>query len=85
MATVRANERIAYHNGAYLPESRVVLPFRDRGFLYGDGVFDTTRTFGHRLFKVKEHVDRLYRSLKYLRIDPGFGPDKMCALTEEVF
>ena len=33
-----------------------------------------TRTFGHRLFKVKEHVDRLYRSLKYLRIDPGFGP-----------
>ena len=44
-----------------------------------------TRTFGHRLFKVKEHVDRLYRSLKYLRIDPGFGPQKMCDLTEEVF
>ncbi|MFZ1104754.1 MAG: hypothetical protein WAN86_18215 [Hyphomicrobiaceae bacterium] len=39
-----------------------------------------TRAFGHRLFKVKEHVDRLYRSLKYLRIDPGFGPGRMCAL-----
>jgi branched-chain amino acid aminotransferase len=37
------------------------------------------------LFKVKEHVQRLYRSLKYLRIDPGFGPHRMCELTEELF
>jgi branched-chain amino acid aminotransferase len=44
-----------------------------------------TRSFGHRLFKVQEHVDRLYRSLKYLRIDPGFGPAKMCEVTEELF
>jgi branched-chain amino acid aminotransferase len=44
-----------------------------------------TRSFGHRLFKMKEHVDRLYRSLKYLRIGPGFGPHKMCVLTEELF
>jgi branched-chain amino acid aminotransferase len=34
---------------------------------------------------VKEHVDRLYRSLKYLRIDPGLGPERMTALTEELF
>ncbi len=54
-------------------------------WVYGDGCFDMTRSFGHRLFKVKEHIDRLYRSLKYLRIDPGLGPTKMCELTEEVF
>lgn len=35
--------------------------------------------------KVKEHVERLYRSLKYLRIDPGFGPQRMCELTDELF
>lgn len=80
----RANERVAYFNGEYLPESRVVLPFRDRGFLYGDGVFDTTRTFGHRPFKVKEHIDRLYRSLCYLRLDPGLSPSRLAAITEEV-
>ena len=79
-----ANERTAYHNGRYLPESRVLLPFRDRGFLYGDAVFDTTRTFTHRVFKLREHVDRLYRSLRYLRIDPGLSPGEMCAVTEEV-
>ena len=83
--TVRANERIAWFNGQFMPESEVRIPFRDSSWVYGDGAFDMTRSFGHRPFKVKEHVDRLYRSLKYLRIDPGFGPQKMCALTEEVF
>jgi branched-chain amino acid aminotransferase len=81
---MRANERIAYHNGEYLPESRVLLPFRDRGFVYGDAVFDTTRTFAHRPFKVKEHVDRLYRSLRYIRLDPGLSPAEMRAVTETV-
>ena len=68
-----------------MPENEVRIPFRDWSWVYGDGCFDMTRSFGHRLFKVKEHVDRLYRSLKYLRIDPGFGPQKMCDLTEELF
>jgi branched-chain amino acid aminotransferase len=83
--TERKNERVAWFNGAFIPESQVRIPFRDSSWVYGDGCFDMTRTFGHRLFKVKEHVDRLYRSLKYLRIDPGFGPQKMCDLSEELF
>jgi branched-chain amino acid aminotransferase len=77
-------ERVAYHNGRIVPESQVLVPFRDRGFKYGDAVFDTTRTFGHRVFKLAEHVDRLYRSLRYLRIDPGLPPERMIAITEEV-
>jgi branched-chain amino acid aminotransferase len=82
---LRANERVAWFNGEFMPEREVRIPFRDSSWVYGDGCFDMTRTFGHRLFKVKEHVDRLYRSLKYLRIDPGFGPGRMCELTEDVF
>ena len=77
-------ERTAWFNGAFVPESQVLVPFRDRGFKYGDAVFDTTRTFGHRIFKVAEHVDRLYRSLRYLRIDPGIVPAEMVRITEEV-
>ena len=77
-------ERIAYHNGRFVPEREVLVPFRDRGFKYGDAVFDTTRTFGHRVFKLAEHVDRLYRSLRYLRIDPGVTPAAMVEITEEV-
>ena len=70
----RANHRVAYFNGRIVPEREVVLPFRDRGFKYGDAAFDMTRTFHGRPFKLKEHVDRFYRSLRYLQIDPGLSP-----------
>lgn len=79
-----SNERIAYHNGEFVSESQVLLPFRDRGFLYGDAVFDTARTFAKRPFRLVEHVERLYGSLRYLRIDPGLSPAEMCAITEAV-
>lgn len=79
-----ASERIAYFNGRFVPEREVVVPFRDRGFKFGDAVFDTTRTFGHRVFKLGEHVERLYRSLRYLRIDPGLSPAEMVEITGEV-
>jgi branched-chain amino acid aminotransferase len=77
-------DRIAYFNGRFVPEREVLVPFRDRGFKYGDAVFDTTRTFGHRVFKLGEHVERLYRSLRYLRIDPGLTSAAMIDITEEV-
>jgi branched-chain amino acid aminotransferase len=78
------SQRIAYFNGKIVPESDVRVPFRDRGFKYGDAVFDTTRTFGHRIFRLQEHLERLYRSMRYLRIDPGLGLPEMKRITEEV-
>lgn len=81
----RANERVAWFNGEFMPENQVRIPFRDMSWIYGDGCFDMTRSFEHRLFKVKEHVDRLYRTLKYLRIDPGIEAQRMASLTEELF
>jgi branched-chain amino acid aminotransferase len=82
--TALSNERIAYFNGEYVPESAVRVPFRDRSWVFGDGAFDMTRTFNGRVFKIAEHVERLYRSLKYLRIDPGLSPAEMIAISEEV-
>jgi len=82
--TSRANHRVAYFNGKIVPEREVVVPFRDRGFKYGDAAFDMTRTFHGRPFKLKEHIDRFYRSLRYLQIDPGLAPAEMVAVTEEV-
>ena len=77
-------ERVAYFNGKIVPESQVLISFRDRSFKYGDGVFDMTRTFGGRIFKLQEHIDRLYASLKYAGIDPGLTPAEMMQLSEEV-
>ncbi len=78
------NQRVVYLNGKIIPENEATLPFRDRGVKYGDAVFDTTRTFGHRIFKLREHLERLYRSLRYVRIDPGLSLDEMAAITEDV-
>jgi len=83
-ANPRANHRVAYFNGRIVPEREVVVPFRDRGFKYGDAAFDMTRTFHGRPFRLKEHVDRLYRSLRYLRIDPGLSSAEMTAASEQV-
>ena len=79
-----AQERVAYINGEILPESEVRIPFRDRGFTAGDTVYDTARTFSKKIFKLQEHLDRLYNSLKYMRIDPGLSKEQMRDLTMQV-
>lgn len=79
-----SEERLAYVNGAFVPESEARISIHDLGFVYGDAVYDTARTFRGRLFKLSEHVERLYRSLRYLRIDPGLAPREMQRLTEDL-
>ena len=82
--TQRTNERVAYHNGEIKPESRVLVSFRDRGFTLGEAVFDTARTIRHKPFKLEEHVDRLFRSMRYLQIDAGLGRDEFVSISHEV-
>jgi len=80
----RANERVAYFNGRIVPESQVLVSFRDRGFKYGEAVFDTARTVRHKPFRLREHVQRLFRSMRYLQIDAGLTVDELIAASEEV-
>jgi branched-chain amino acid aminotransferase len=74
----------AYFNGEWVPFSQVKIDPMDRGFLVGDVIFDVARTFGGKSFRMQEHVDRLYRSLKFVRIDPGLSPAEMLTISEEV-
>ena len=78
------NERIAWFNGKIVRESEVLIPFRDQGFLRGDAAFDMTRSFNGKAFRLAEHIGRLYRSLRYLDIDPGLSPTEMAAISEDV-
>jgi len=70
-------ENIVFFNGELKPESQVGISIRDRGYLYGDAVFDATRTFNGAPFKLREHIHRLYNSLRYLRIDPEMDKEEM--------
>ena len=78
------SDRLAYVNGQIAPESQSFVSIRDKGFVYGDAVFDTARTFGGKLFRLKEHIDRLYDSLAYARIDPGMSKEEVAAATEDL-
>ena len=78
------HEKIVYLNGSFVPESEARVSVLDMGFHAGDGVYDVTRTFRHKPFKLTEHNDRLFRSLKYTRIDCGMSQDEMEAACLEV-
>lgn len=75
---------IVFFNGELRPESEVGIPIRDRGFIYGDAVFDATRTFNGRPFRLRDHIRRLYDSMRYLRIDPEIDADAMERWSVEV-
>jgi branched-subunit amino acid aminotransferase/4-amino-4-deoxychorismate lyase len=77
-------ERVAWFNGSIVPESEAKVSFRDYGFSVGDGVFDTLRTFGHKPFLLDDHIARLYRSLRYVNLDPGLSPAEMARHTTDV-
>ena len=71
------SENIVFFNGQLRPESQVGIPIRDRGFIYGDAVFDAARTFNGSTFRLRDHIRRLYDSLRYVRIDPGMDEEEM--------
>ena len=80
----KKNTRVAYFNGQFIPEGEVRIPLRDHGFILGDTGYDMARTFYGVPFKMKEHIDRLYQTLRYLQIDPGMTAEHMLQLSEEV-
>jgi branched-chain amino acid aminotransferase len=77
-------ETVVFLNGQLIPESQASISIRDRGYLHGDAVFDATRTFNGTPFKLAEHVQRLYNSLRYVRIDPGMDPSEIEHWSREV-
>ena len=77
-------ELIAYFNGEWVPDSQCLVHATDRGFRVGDVVYDLERTFNGKVFRLRDHLERFMRSLKYVRLDPGLTIDELEALTREV-
>jgi branched-chain amino acid aminotransferase len=77
-------EPVVYINGDFVPASAAKISVFDRGFRLGDAVFDTTRTFRHRPYKLREHLERLQRSLHFIRLDPGVSFAEFERITLEV-
>jgi branched-chain amino acid aminotransferase len=71
------SELLIYINGEFVPQAEAKVSVYDHGFLYGDGVFEGIRAYNGRVFKLKEHVDRLYDSAKAIAMDIPISRDEM--------
>ncbi len=74
---------LVYINGKFVPEEQATVSIFDHGFLYGDGVFEGIRAYNGRVFRLKEHVDRLFDSAKALDLDPGITRAEMGEIIKE--
>ncbi len=79
-----SDELFLFLNGEMVPESAARISPFDRGFLWGDGVYEITPCFDGRLFRLEDHLERLYRSLRYVQIDPGMSREAMAQATLEL-
>lgn len=57
-----------YLNSTLVPESKAVVSVFDHGFLYGDGVYETLRAYDGVLFKLNEHIERLFHSASLIKL-----------------
>ncbi len=73
----------AYWNGDWVPSDEIRIDPLDRGFMVADATFEATRTFNGKIYHLGDHIQRLYRSLDYIRLDPGLTQEEMADLTEE--
>ena len=71
------SQRLVYISGEYFPESEAKVSVFDSAVMLGDTATESTRTFLQKPFKLDEHVERLYYSLKIMRIDMEMTPDQM--------
>ena len=60
--------RVVYQNGKLIPEKEAGISIYDSAMMFGDMVFEMTRSFNKKQFKLREHLVRLYKGIKILRI-----------------
>ncbi len=77
------SERVVHLNGRFVPEDRAAVSIFDTALMFGDMAFEVTRTFRHKPFRLRHHLERLYASLRLIETDPGLSIDEMERLTQE--
>lgn len=69
--------RVVYFNGEFVPEAEARISIYDSALMFGDMVFEMTRSFNKAQFKLREHLERLYASIKVVRIPIPMTIDEM--------
>lgn len=75
---------LVYLNGELMLLSEAKIPVLDRGFIFGDGVYEVVPMYARKLFRVGQHMTRLFRSLKSIRIHNPHSEKEWMALIDKV-
>jgi branched-chain amino acid aminotransferase len=76
-------ESCVFINGEFLPRSEAKISVFDRGFLYGDGIFEGIRAYQGRIFRLEQHLTRLYRGAKAILLEIPMSPTELQAAVVE--
>ena len=74
---MKSKTRVVYYNGKFVPENEAKVSIYDSSLMFGDMVFEMTRSFNKKHFKLKEHINRLFIGMKILRIKINMSKDEM--------
>ncbi|MBR2783491.1 MAG: aminotransferase class IV [Firmicutes bacterium] len=76
-------KEIAYHNGVWGDPARMTVPLEDRGYLFGEGVYEVVYSYNHIFWGLEEHLDRLERSLNELEMPHPCGRQELTILLQQ--
>src|SRR3954465_3084688 len=82
-AAPEAAAPVIWLDGKWCDRSTAMVSVYDHGLLYGDGVFEGVRVYGGKIFRLQEHLDRLYDSAKALLLTIPHSRDELAGITEE--
>jgi aminodeoxychorismate lyase len=68
---------VVFLNGQFVAETQAVVSVNDRGFMYGDGLFETMRVFNGKPFRMAQHLERMVRGADFLKIKLPFTPKEL--------
>lgn len=72
-----------YLNGKFVDQSKAVVSVFDHGLLYGDGVFEGIRSYNGRIFKLREHIDRLFESAHTIMLKIPMSKPELMGIAKE--
>jgi branched-chain amino acid aminotransferase len=75
---------LIFLNGRFVPEEQAIVSVFDRGFLYGDGLFETMRVFRGKAFRWQQHWERLQRGAEFLKIKLPYSSAALRQFTDEL-
>ena len=68
---------LAYYNGKITSIDDMMIPANDRGFYFGDGIYEAAMVFDYKIYALQDHLDRMFNSAAMLRIELPYTKEEV--------